>query len=61
MHADSRLNVIKHVLENGVIKKWDMSWEKSNVAMIAWLPQASYPWSDFSVTSSLKLVKLKDL
>ncbi|EDO25577.1 predicted protein [Nematostella vectensis] len=32
---------------------------KSNVAMNAWLPQASYPCGNFSDTSSLKLLKTK--
>ena len=32
---------------------------KSNIAMNAWLPQASYPCGNFSATSSLKLLKTK--
>ena len=32
---------------------------KSNVALNAWLPQASYPCANFSDTSALKLAKSK--
>ena len=37
----------------------DIEGSKSNVAMNAWLPQASYPCGNFSDTSSLKLLKTK--
>jgi len=43
-----------------MIGRADIEGSKSNVAMGAWLPQASYPCGNFSDTSSLKLVKLKD-
>ena len=33
---------------------------KSNVAMNAWLPQASYPCGNFSDTPSLKLLNTKE-
>ena len=34
--------------------------DKSNVAMNAWLPQASYPYGNFSDTSSFKLQRSKE-
>ena len=37
----------------------DIEGSKSNVAMNAWLPQASYPCGNFSDTSSLKFRKSK--
>jgi hypothetical protein len=37
-----------------MIGRADIEGSKSNVAMNAWLPQASYPCGNFSVTSSLK-------
>ena len=37
----------------------DIEESKSDVAMNAWSPQASYPCGNFSDTSSLKLVKTK--
>ena len=37
-----------------MIGRADIEGSKSNVAMSAWLPQASYPCGNFSVTSSLK-------
>ncbi len=43
-----------------MIGRADIEGSKSNVAMNAWLPQASYPCGNFSDTSSLKLLKLKD-
>ncbi len=43
-----------------MIGRADIEESKSNVAMIAWLPQASYPCGNFSDTSSLKLLKIKD-
>jgi hypothetical protein len=43
-----------------MIGRADIEGSKSNVAMDAWLPQASYPCGNFSDTSSLTLVKLKD-
>ena len=36
-----------------MIGRADIEGSKSNVAMSAWLPQASYPCGNFSVTSSL--------
>ena len=42
-----------------MIGRADIEESKSNVAMIAWLPQASYPCGNFSDTSSLKLLKAK--
>ena len=42
-----------------MIGRADIEGSKSNVAMNAWLPQASYPYGNFSDTSSLKLVKTK--
>jgi hypothetical protein len=38
----------------GMIGRADIEGSKSNVAMNAWLPQASYPCGNFSGTSSLK-------
>ena len=37
-----------------MIGRADIEESKSNVAMNAWLPQASYPCGNFSDTSSLK-------
>jgi len=37
-----------------MILRADIEESKSNVAMYAWLPQASYPCGNFSGTSSLK-------
>ena len=37
-----------------MIGRADIEGSKSNVAMNAWLPQASYPCGNFSDTSSLK-------
>ena len=42
-----------------MIGRADIEGSKSNVAMSAWLPQASYPCGNFSDTSSLKLPKAK--
>ena len=42
-----------------MIGRADIEESKSNVAMDAWLPQASYPCGNFSDTSSLKLLKAK--
>ena len=42
-----------------MIGRADIEGSKSNVAMIAWLPQASYPCGNFSDTSSLKFKKAK--
>jgi hypothetical protein len=42
-----------------MIGRADIEESKSNVAMNAWLPQASYPCGNFSDTSSLKFVKAK--
>ena len=37
-----------------MIGRADIEGSKSNVAMNAWLPQASYPYGNFSDTSGLK-------
>ena len=42
-----------------MIGRADIEGSKSNVAMNAWLPQASYPCGNFSDTSSLKVLKTK--
>jgi hypothetical protein len=42
-----------------MIGRADIEESKSNVAMNAWLPQASYPCGNFSDTSSLKFEKTK--
>ena len=42
-----------------MIGRADIEESKSNVAMNAWLPQASYPCGNFSDTSSLKVLKPK--
>ena len=42
-----------------MIGRADIEESKSNVAMNAWLPQASYPCGNFSDTSSLKFLKAK--
>ena len=42
-----------------MIGRADIEESKSNVAMNAWLPQASYPCGNFSDTSSFKLQKTK--
>ena len=42
-----------------MIGRADIEGSKSNVAMNAWLPQASYPCGNFSDTSSLKFKKSK--
>ena len=42
-----------------MIGRADIEESKSNVAMNAWLPQASYPCGNFSVTSSQNLSGLK--
>ena len=42
-----------------MIGRADIEGSKSNVAMNAWLPQASYPCGNFSDTSSLKFPKTK--
>ena len=36
----------------GMIRRADIEESKSNVAMNAWLPQASYPYGNFSDTSA---------
>ena len=41
------------------IGRADIEGSKSNVAMNAWLPQASYPCGNFSDTSKLKLSAIK--
>ena len=42
-----------------MIGRADIEESKSNVAMNAWLPQASYPCGNFSDTSSVKLRQTK--
>ena len=42
-----------------MIGRADIEESKSNVAMNAWLQQASYPCGNFSDTSSLKVLKTK--
>lgn len=42
-----------------MIGRADIEGSKSNVAMNAWLPQASYPCGNFSDTSSFKLRRPK--
>ena len=42
-----------------MIGRADIEGSKSNVAMGAWLPQASYPCGNFSDTSSLKFPRSK--
>jgi hypothetical protein len=42
-----------------MIGRADIEESKSNVAMNAWLPQASYPCGNFSDSSSLKFLKTK--
>ena len=42
-----------------MIGRADIEGSKSDVAMNAWPPQASYPCGKFSVTSCKKLVKSK--
>jgi hypothetical protein len=42
-----------------MIGRADIEGSKSDVAMNAWPPQASYPCGNFSDTSSLKLLKDK--
>jgi hypothetical protein len=42
-----------------MIGRADIEGSKSNVAMNAWLPQASYPCGNFSVTSSQNDTGLK--
>ena len=42
-----------------MIGKADIEGSRSNVAMNAWLPQASYPCGNFSDTSSFKSRKAK--
>jgi hypothetical protein len=42
-----------------MIGRADIEESKSNVAMNAWLPQASYPCGNFSDTSSLRFAKAK--
>ena len=42
-----------------MIGRADIEGSKSNVAMNAWLPQASYPCGNFSDTSSLNFQRTK--
>ncbi len=42
-----------------MIGRADIEGSNGNVAMNAWLPQASYPCGNFSDTSSLKFLKSK--
>ena len=41
----------------GMIRRADIEESKSNVAMNAWLPQASYPYGNFSDTSTCNFRK----
>ncbi|KAK7296815.1 hypothetical protein VNO77_49644 [Canavalia gladiata] len=43
-----------------MIGRADIEGSKSNVAMNAWLPQASYPCGNFSDTSSFKFRRTKE-
>ena len=43
----------------GMIRRADIEESKSNVAMNAWLPQASYPYGNFSDTSTCNFRKRK--
>ena len=52
--AQGRQTVHKTSTGNTMIGRADIEGSKSNVAMNAWLPQASYPCGNFSGTSSLK-------
>jgi len=74
MHPNSRVNGLNpaHVPCLGVnnptipefcfgrIGRADIEGSKSNVAMNAWLPQASYPFGNFSDTSSFDRRRIKD-
>ena len=42
-----------------MIGRADIEGSKSNVAMFAWLPQASYPCGNFSDTSNLMIREVK--
>jgi hypothetical protein len=42
-----------------MIGRAEIEESNSNVAMSAWLPQASYPCGHFSYTSGLRLIKSK--
>ncbi|QCD89111.1 hypothetical protein DEO72_LG4g49 [Vigna unguiculata] len=53
---DSDLEAFSHNSTHG---KADIEGSKSNVAMNAWLPQASYPCGNFSDTSSFKFRRTK--
>ena len=44
-----------------MIGRADIEGSKSIVDMNAWLPQTSYPYANFSDTSSIKLLKTKDI
>jgi hypothetical protein len=44
---------------DAMIGRADIEESKSNVAMNAWLPQASYPCGNFSDTSSFKFERTK--
>ena len=44
-----------------MIGRADIEGSKSNVAMIAWLPQASYPCGNFSDTPNLIIKGLNKL
>ncbi|PPD75266.1 hypothetical protein GOBAR_DD27806 [Gossypium barbadense] len=53
---DSDLEAFSHNPAHG---RADIERSKSNVAMNAWLPQASYPYGNFSDTSSFKFRRSK--
>ena len=44
---------------NTIIGIADIEVSESNVAMNPWLPQASYPWGNFSGTSDIKFYRIK--
>ena len=44
-----------------MVGRADIEGSKSNVAMNAWLPQASYPCGNFSDTSLKNILNKKDL
>src|SRR3978361_2576417 len=54
------MNNLTHQVCCGLaLRRADIEESKSNVAVNAWLPQASYPCGNFSDTSSLKVLKTK--
>ena len=51
--------IITTIINKEYLSNVSSSRSKSNVAMNAWLPQASYPCGNFSDTSSVKLPRAK--